>query len=89
MYGGSALIGFALFMIMCWVLSLRSADFFLHQQMGNVAGFKMILILIPIFGFMLPMLLGIRTLRRAGQQAQQDALAEEAGARHPAPPTDG
>ncbi|MDQ4076266.1 MAG: hypothetical protein M3220_08465 [Chloroflexota bacterium] len=77
MYIGSALIGFAIFMVLCWSLALRSADFFIQQNMGSVAGFKIILILIPIFGFMIPMLLGIRTLRRAGRQAREEAMLEK------------
>jgi hypothetical protein len=76
MYIGSAWIGFAIFMLLCWILSFITVNSYVRQGVGDVANFMTILILIPIFGFMLPMLIGIRTLRRAGRQAREQAERE-------------
>lgn len=71
MYLGSMWIGFAIFSLICWVLTLRSADTFLQQGLGDPTSFRLILIAISIFGFMFPMLYGLRMLRRAGRAAHQ------------------
>lgn len=81
MYVGSLLIGLAIFGLMCWIVSFIAVNAYVREGVGDVANFVTILILIPIFGFALPMGLGIRTLRRAGREAQRRAAAaEEKGA---------
>ncbi len=76
MYIGSAWIGFAIFMFLCWILAFMNVNSYVKQGVGDVANFMTILILIPIFGFMFPMLIGLRTLRRAGRQAREEAAGE-------------
>jgi hypothetical protein len=76
MYVGSGLIGFAIFMFLCWVLSFITVNDFLQQGVGDVANFMTILILMPIFGFALPLLLGIRMLRRAGRKVKEEKALE-------------
>lgn len=70
MYIGSAWIGFALLMFVCWVLSLNSANFYITQGEGNPRNFMLLLQLMAVFGFGLPMLIGLRMVRRAGQQSK-------------------
>lgn len=70
MYIGSAWIGFALLMGACWVLILFQSERFLEQGLGNPNNFRLILNVVAIFGFALPMLVGVRTLRRAGKQTR-------------------
>jgi hypothetical protein len=78
MYVGSAWIGFAIFMLICWFLSVSSARFYVAQGIGSAANFRAILAIIAIFGFAFPMMIGIRTLRRTRRQVQ---AAEEHGKR--------
>jgi hypothetical protein len=77
MYIGSAWIGFAIFMLFCWILSTISAQSYVQQGYGDVDNFRLLLVIIPIFGFAIPMLVGIRTLRRAGQQAREQESRRE------------
>lgn len=74
MYIGSAWIGFAFLSLACWFLSVAQSQRFLEQGLGNRDNFQFILLMIAIFGFALPMIHGIRTLRRAGKEVQQDEL---------------
>jgi len=69
MYIGSAWIGFSILMFICWVLSFIQVNYYVEQGVGNIANFMTILIGIAIFGFGFPMMIGIRTLRRAGRKA--------------------
>ena len=77
MYTGSALIGFSILMFICWVLSFMQVNNYVEQGIGNVANFMTILICIAIFGFAIPMLIGIRTLRRAGRLAKEQEAKED------------
>lgn len=72
MYIGSAWIGFALFMLICWILAFITVNSYVRQGVGDVANFMTILILMPLFGFMFPMLIGLRTLRRAGREVREE-----------------
>ena len=74
MYIGSAWIGFSLLMAVCWLLSLWQSERLLGQGLGDPRNFRLLLNLIAIFGFALPMVHGIRVLRRAGREVR----AEEA-----------
>ncbi len=76
MYIGSAWIGFAIFMLLCWVISLSAANSYIEQGLGSARNFQIILTLIPVFGFALPMIVGVRTLRRAGRHAREAAQRE-------------
>lgn len=76
MYIGSAWIGFALLMLACWILSLGQSERLLDQGLGDIRNFRLILNLIAIFGFALPLLYGIRILRRAGQTVRENEGSE-------------
>ncbi|MGB0389262.1 MAG: hypothetical protein ACPGWR_30940 [Ardenticatenaceae bacterium] len=76
MYIGSAWIGFSIFMLICWVLSFMQVNSYVKEGVGNVANFMTILICMAIFGFAIPMLIGIRTLRRAGRVAKAQQADE-------------
>ncbi len=78
MYIGAAWIGLAVFMFLCWIITFMTVNDYVRRGVGDVANFMTILILVPIFGFMIPMLLGIRTMRRAGREARQAAADEQA-----------
>ncbi len=79
MYVGSAWIGFSILMFLCWFLSVRTSRYYIAQGIGNPANFRAILALIAIFGFALPMLIGIRTLRRTGRAAREAERKEREG----------
>jgi H+/Cl- antiporter ClcA len=74
MYIGSAWIGFAFLSLACWLLSVAQSRQYIEQGLGNSSNFQFILLMIAVFGFALPMLYGIRTVRRAGKEVQQDEL---------------
>lgn len=74
MYVGSAWIGFAFLMLACWILSLMQSQRYLEQGLGNGDNFQLILNMLAVFGFALPMMRGLRILRRAGKQVQLDEL---------------
>ena len=71
MYIGSAWIGFSILMFVCWVLSFIQVNYYVEEGIGNVANFMTILICMAIFGFGIPMMIGIRTLRRAGRKVKE------------------
>lgn len=71
MYIGSAWIGFAILMLLCWMLALMQSNTLLQDSQGSLQNYRIILNLIAIFGFAIPMLIGLRTLRRAKQQVQE------------------
>lgn len=79
MYIGSAWIGFAFFSLLCWFISVGQSQRFLEQGLGNRDNFQFLLLMIAIFGFALPMLHGIRTLRRAGKEVQQQETQKRMG----------
>lgn len=79
MYVGSAWIGFAFLSLACWFLSVTQSQRFLEQGLGNASNFQFILLTIAVFGFALPMLHGIRVLRRAGKEVQRDELEKRTG----------
>ena len=79
MYVGSAWIGFSILMFLCWFLSVRTSRYYIAQGIGDPANFRTILALIAIFGFALPMLIGIRTLRRTGRAAREAEQREREG----------
>ena len=70
MYIGSAWIGFALLMAACWVLILFQSEKLLAEGLGSANNYRIILNLVAILGFALPLLIGLRTLRRAGKQVR-------------------
>ncbi len=71
MYIGSAWIGFAILMLLCWMLALMQSSILLQDSQGSLQNYRIILNLIAIFGFAIPMLIGLRTLRRAGRKVQE------------------
>lgn len=77
MYIGSAWIGFAILMLLCWMLALMQSNTLLQQSQGSLQNYKIILNLIAIFGFAIPMLIGLRTLRRAKQQVQEQERSKQ------------
>jgi hypothetical protein len=74
MYIGSAWIGFAFLSLACWLLAVAQSQRYIEQGLGNPDNFQFILLMIAVFGFALPMIHGLRTLRRAGKQVQRDEL---------------
>lgn len=72
MYIGGAWIGFALLMGACWILILFQSEKLLAQGLGNAGNYRIILNVVAIFGFALPLLIGIRIMRRAGKQVRLD-----------------
>lgn len=77
MYVGSAWIGFSILMFVCWVLAFIQTNYYVKQGIGDIANFMTILICIAIFGFGIPLMIGIRTLRRAGRQVQETEHQEK------------
>jgi hypothetical protein len=71
MYIGSAWIGFAILMLLCWMLALMQSNTLLQESLGTLQNYRIILNLIAIFGFAIPMLIGLRILKRAKQQVQE------------------
>ena len=76
MYIGSAWIGFSLLMLLCWMLSLWQSERLLEQGLGNPRNFRLLLNLMAVFGFALPMLLGIRTLSDAVDDFEREIIVE-------------